>query len=106
MERAAFPQALRCALSAAIVTTSRSEPNVLIKTCPVGRDTFFNQSLTPPPPTGRDTLFSRKIPGEIAPHPDSPVFDPEAQTQRELAEVQRTGRGEKVVVTVMVNYFQ
>ena len=35
-----FPRGLACALFAAIVTTSRSEPNVLIKSCPVGRDTF------------------------------------------------------------------
>jgi hypothetical protein len=40
MEKAVFSPALACALLAPIVTTSRSEPNVLIKTCPVGRDTF------------------------------------------------------------------
>jgi hypothetical protein len=66
---------------------------------------------------GTGHVVSPRNPGRKCPSPDSTVFDPEAQTRREhvagrpsparlSSPKSAAGRGEKVVVTVMVNYFQ
>jgi hypothetical protein len=72
-----------------------------------GPDTFANRGPGPGWSANRDgtRCFTEKSWGEIAPHParlsSTLRLRPEGSSPKSAA-----GRGEKVVVTVMVNYFQ